>query len=163
MTRLPTDIRALRFYKDTELEYAAGARCKCGAGLAQPLNHEDALALRAWVCSALLRGEVAGSEHDVFPFACWKIREETSINNRERITTRPAGTVARTVGRAKCGACGHEWESQPYDACGASHHWFPGACPQCANDCGGHGSWSSADKRPRIDARYRTVVLPSTE
>lgn len=150
----------MKIYSDLELLYSAESRCVCGAGLAYPLNHEEAWQLRAWVCSSVLAGEVVDEkQHDAFPWAFYKIREETSINNRPGTTTRPDGTVARTVGHAKCGACGHEWESEPYQACGALHHWFPGACPECGNDCGGNGTWSSADKRPRIETRYRTVVL----
>jgi hypothetical protein len=149
-----------RLYNDTELLYAEDARCKCGAGLAYPLDTEDAMALASWTCSDVLKGKATGGEknHDALPFAFYKVREETSINGNGA-TTRPPGTIARTVGHAKCCACGHEWQSEPYEACGASHHWFAGACPECGNDCGGAGSWSSEDKRPRIDTRYRTVVL----
>ncbi len=150
----------MRKYSDLELEYAAGGRCQCGAGLATPLDTKEALDLAAWICSAVLKGEVSEQGHDALSFAFYKVREETSINNRARITTRPAGTVARTVGHAKCGACGHEWEGEPYEACGMPNHWRSGACPQCGNDCGGDGVWSSEDKRPRIETRFRTVVLP---
>ncbi len=144
-------------YSDKDLLYSATSRCKCGAGLAYPDNTDDALRIGAWVCADALKG--ASGEHESFPFAFYKIREETSINNRAGATTRPAGTVCLTVGKATCGACQHVWQSEPYSACGQSHHWFPGDCPQCGNDCGGHGSWSSADNRPRIETRYRHVVL----
>ena len=149
-----------RQYRDDELEYAAQNRCRCGAGLAAPIDFSDSMTIRAWVCSLVLKHGASGDGHDAFPFAFYKIREETSINNRSGMTTRPTGTVAMTVGKAICGACLHEWESEPYKACGLSHHWFSGACPNCGNDCGGNGTWSSNDKRPRIDSRYRTVVLP---
>lgn len=148
---------------DNDLLYAATARCHlCGAGLAYPLDNAEAMELAAWVCSAVLKGMADNAGHDNLPFAFYKVREETSINNRGGATTRPEGTVARTVGRAKCGACGQEWESEPYSACGSSHHWFPGACLQCGNDCGGNGTWSSDDKRLRIETRYRDVVLEVT-
>lgn len=149
----------MRVYTDLELLYAATARCRCGAGVAYPLDHDDAARRAAWMCSSVLKGTEEPSQHEEFPFAFWKIREETSINNRCGATTRPGGTLARTVGRATCGQCGHERESEPYSACGAGHHWFPGACPQCGNDAGANGVWSSADTRPRVETRYRDVVL----
>lgn len=108
-------------YTDQELLYAATARCECGAGMAHPLDHEAAMKLRAWRCSVVLKGG-GGGGHSELPFAFYKVREETSINNRSGGSTRPAGTVARTVGRAKCPKCGSEWRSEPYNACGASHH-----------------------------------------
>ena len=144
-------------YSDATLEYAATARCKCGAGLAHPLDFEESINLASWVCSECLKGNA--SEHDSFPFAFYKVREETSINNAHGVTTRPNGTVARMVGHATCGECGHKWESEPYEACGKSHHWLPGDCPQCGNDCGGHGTYSLEDKRPRIEKNYSVVVL----
>lgn len=149
----------MKKYDDTNLEYAATARCKCGAGLAQPLDSTECLNLAAWICSKVLKGETEPEGHDSYPFAFYKIREETSINNNGGQTTRPEGTVARIVGKAKCGNCGATWQSEPYIACGQSHHWFPGNCPNCDNDCGGHGHLSSEDKRPRIEAGYHTVVL----
>ena len=155
-----TETATKQTYTDEELLYSATSRCRCGVGLAYPLNHEAAMRVSAWVCSAVLKGAEAES-HESFPFAFWKIREETSINNHSGATTRPEGTVARTVGRATCGACGHEWESEPYSACGAGHHWFPGACPKCGNDAGANGSWSSSDPRPRVETRFRTVVIGS--
>ena len=150
----------MKKYNDKELLYASLGRCQhCQAGLAYPLDHDDALELAAWLCSAVLKGDVEPEGHDALPFVFWKVREETSISNTPGRTTRPIGTLAMTVGHAKCGACGHEWESEPYSACGRSHHWFPGACPQCGNDCGGNGTWSSADKRTRIETRYPIVVI----
>lgn len=150
----------MKTYSDYELIYAATARCRCGAGMAYPMDQDDSVKLCAWLCSDVLKGTNRDVLiHDDLPWAFYKVREETSINNCSRTTTRPAGTVCLTVGTAKCGACGNKWESQPYDARGASHHWFPGACPQCGNDCGGNGVWSSEDKRPRIETRYKDIVL----
>lgn len=177
------------FYTDRELLYAATARCKCGAGLAHPLDHEAAWKLRAWVCSAVLKGEGAGvserwpgrvtsanaveQPHDRYDFGMWKVREETSINNQGSFTTRPPGTLARTVGRATCPKCHHKWESEPYDAPQSpGHHWRSGPCPQCGYAVGsltefvaveapgGGGVWRSEDGEP-IDQRYWDVVLDS--
>lgn len=146
-------------YFDKELLYAATGRCKCGAGLAYPLDYEDAMRMQAWVCSRVLKGEVSMStNHEAFAFSMWKVREETSINNLEKATTRPSGTVALTIGHAECNACGHEWDGEPYSACGQAHHWFPGACPVCGNDCGAGAVFDSRDRRPRVETRYRTVV-----
>lgn len=159
---------------DRELLYAATARCRCGAGLAYPLDHKLAMAIRAWVCSAVLKGDVDGmatdqtmaafdktaaaGDHDSFDWAMWKIREETSINNRGGHTTRPAGTVARTIGKAKCPKCNHEWQSEPYSACGLGHHWFPGPCPGCGYAVGAHGTWCSDEGDP-ISVGCPDVVL----
>lgn len=147
---------------DLELIYAATARCRCGAGLAHPLDTKKAFELRAWICSRVLKGEIPETDykqHDSLDFAFYKVREETSINNTSGETTRPDGTVARTVGHAHCEICNHKWESEPYSACGAPHHWDCGPCPQCGNDCGAGLTWRSDDPRPRIDTRFQTVVL----
>ncbi len=144
---------------DTELLYAAGNRCRCGAGLAYPLDSELSFKLAAWVCSKALKGDVEG-EHDSYPWAYYKVREETSINNVGGYTSRPSGTVAMTVGNATCPECGHQWHSEPYSACGLGHHWFSGACPNCGYAVGAAGTWSSNEGEP-IKHRYSTVVLPS--
>lgn len=146
-------------FTDFELLYSATAHCKCGEGLAYPLDHDEAMKASAWVCAKVLRGESSPAEHDAFPFAFYKVREETSINNRTKQTTRPPGTICLTVGHATCKACDHKWDSEPYEAPGLSHHWRPGACPNCGNDCAAHGTWSSEDKRPPIESRYSDIVL----
>lgn len=157
---------------DKDLMYAATALCRCGAGLAHPLDHDLAMELRSWVCSAVLkgegiatpqgfaalRGEPPPGDHDALDFAFFKVREETSINNAGGHTTRSPGTIARTVGKAKCPECNHEWQSEPYSACGLGHHWFPGACPGCGHAVGGNGVYRSGDG-PRIETRYPLVVL----
>ena len=148
-------------YTDFELLYAATERCRCGAGLAYPLGHEAAFKLRMWACSAVLHGEAQGEDHDGYPFALYKIREETSINNRGGHSTRPPGTVCRTQGRAKCPKCQHTWESEPYDANGLGSHWFSGPCPNCGYSVGGAGSYSSSDGEP-IEQRYHDVVVEET-
>lgn len=143
---------------DLDLLYAATDRCKCGAGLAHPLDHDLAMKLRAWACSAVLKGEATGTGHDRLDFALWKVREETSINNADGHTTRPAGTVAKTVGKAKCPKCEHAWQSEPYSACGAGHHWFSGPCPACGYAVGAAGTYNSREGVP-IEHRFATVVL----
>lgn len=145
---------------DSGLMFAATARCRCGAGLAHPLDHDLAMKQRAWTCSAVLKDEVNIGEHDSLPFALYKVREETSINNPGGYTTRPPGTVARTVGKAKCPKCHHEWQSEPYSACGAGHHWFSGPCPGCGYAVGSAGTYRSGEGPP-IELRYPDVVLVS--
>ena len=155
------DLEAVcRPWTDRQLKYAAVDRCRCGAGLAHPLDTRQALRLRAWVCARVLRGEVGvlAEEHDSLDFAFYKVREETSINNAEGGTTRPPGTIARTVGKATCPQCQHTWSSDPYCANGLGHHWYSGPCPVCGYAVGGAGVWSS-NEGPPIDKRYRTVVL----
>lgn len=148
---------------DHGLLYAATARCAaCSAGLAHPRDHALALQLRAWVCSAALKGEVPLDGHDSLSFGFSKIREETSINNRGGHTTRPPGTIARTVGQATCPTCKHVWQSEPYSACDLSHHWFPGSCPACGHAVGGSGTYRSGDG-PRIETRFHDVVLTQEE
>lgn len=149
-------------FTDKELLYAASAQCAaCGAGLAYPLDPEKAWELRAWVCSAVLKKTATGEAHDFLSFAFWKVREESSINNRSGRTTRPHGTVCRTVGKAKCPKCLHEWESEPYNANGLGHHWFSGPCPECGHSVGSAGTWSSGEGEP-IKHTYRTVVLETS-
>ena len=152
---------------DHDLLYAATARCRCGAGLAHPLDHDLAIELRAWVCSVVLKGDPveidledhdSSEDHDALEFAFFKVREETSVNNAGGYTTRPAGTVARTVGHAKCPICKHEWTSEPYSACAAGHHWFPGPCPCCGHAVGGSDSYSTKDGPP-IETRHPHVIL----
>lgn len=143
---------------DLDLLYAATTRCDCGAGLAYRMDLATAPPQAAWVCARVLKGEVEQDGHGYYPFAFWKIREETSINNAGGRTTRPQGTIARTVGKATCPKCAHTWQSEPYSACGLSHHWFSGACPSCGYAVGGAGSWSSSDG-PAIGQRFLDVVL----
>ena len=143
---------------DKDLLYAATSRCRCGAGLAYPLDHDKAWEIHAWVCSAALKGETEGKEHDIYYWAMYKVREETSINNDGGRTTRPNGTIALTVGKATCPKCQHTWESEPYSACGLSHHWFSGPCPKCGYAVGATGTWKTGEGEP-IEKRYRDVVL----
>lgn len=149
----------MKTYTDFEIEYAAGAHCDiCGAGLAHPLNGREALQLGAWVCSKELKSEFPDGAHSRYPFAFYKIREESSINNRSGSTTRPKGTLCLTKGEATCPKCGTWWEGEPYNANGLSHHWFSGDCPTCGYNVGGNGSYSSNDGKP-IETRYRTIVV----
>lgn len=145
---------------DEDLLYSATVRCRCGEGLAYPLDHDLARERKAWACAGFLKRTVTTGDHDLLPFAFYKIREETSINNTDGHTTRPPGTAAKIIGKAKCPKCNHEWQSDPYSACGASHHWFPCACPECGYDVGGHGVYRSGDDE-RIETRYYTVVVKS--
>lgn len=149
-------------YTDSELLYAATARCRCGAGLAYPLDHDAAFKVGAWQCSGVLRGDVRGEaehgKHDSYPWAFYKIREETSINNHGGASTRPPGTVAKTVGKATCPKCRHKWESEPYVAGTVSHHWFSGACPGCGYAVGGGASHRS-DEGPAIETGYPDIVV----
>lgn len=144
-------------YTDKELLYSESDRCICGAGLAYP-EGGDALLLSSWICSDVLKGAVEPDRsHDRFPFAFYKIREETSINGSGR-TTRPPGTICRTVGKATCPKCQCKWESEPYSAAGASHHWLSGPCPSCGYAVGSGVSYSS-NEGPAIEVRFSHVVL----
>lgn len=173
---------------DHELLYAATARCRCGAGLAYPIDSKLALQLQAWICSAVLKLETEEKatgldpfnrpasvepKHDALDFAFWKVREETSVNNKGGHTTRPPGTIARTVGKATCPKCQSSWQSEPYDATSQqwpdeyngrsylrSGHWMSGPCPHCGHTVGGGTSWNTSDGPP-IDKRYSDVVLDS--
>ena len=143
---------------DKDLLYAATSRCRCGAGLAHPLDSDLALQIGAWVCLAVLKEEAEAEGHDSYHWSMYKVREETSINNDGGRTTRPEGTVALTVGKATCPKCGRQWESEPYSACGLGQHWFSGPCPDCGHAVGAAGSWSSTEG-PVIEHRYRDVIV----
>ena len=69
---------------DYDLIYAATARCKCGAGLAHPRDHEKAFNIRAWVCSDMLKADSETvpalaplGAHDSLAWSLYKVREET--------------------------------------------------------------------------------------
>jgi len=146
-------------YTVHQLLFAERARCnQCGSGLAYPLNTKEAMQMGAWVCSKVLLEGAPMDEHEAYPFAFYKIREETSINGAPGQTTRPPGTVAMTQGEATCPKCGTWWEGPAYHAQGLGHHWFSGPCPSCGYDVGGAGSYSSSDGKP-IETRYKTVVV----
>lgn len=152
-------------YTDMQLLYAATSRCRCGAGLAYPPDTPHPHGHRfwgSWDCSRVLKGEPdpAGFEgkHESFPWAMYKVREETSVNNAGGYTTRPAGTVALTVGTATCGKCAHTWESAPYNASVQRRHWQTGPCPACGNATGADGSHQSGDG-PRIEARFADAIF----
>ena len=79
----------MKTFTDSELLYAATDRCRCGAGLAYPLDHAEARKLGAWVCSAQLKIDAGAPErHESFHWSMYKIREETSINNTGGHSTR---------------------------------------------------------------------------
>lgn len=163
MTTDRNELTVQEIFDDYQLLYAATARCKCGAGMAYPLDHEKAFKTAAWQCSTLLHGNAHLDDyHEILPFSMWKVRKETSINNREGLTTRPEGTVCLTKGEATCPKCSHYWESEPYNACGVSHHWFSGPCPKCSYAVGGGESYTSGDG-PAIDSRFRDVVVKAEE
>lgn len=147
-----------RTYTDTELLFAATARCRCGLGLAYPLDHDEAWKIKAWVCAGVLHGMTYG-EHDAYSWSEYKIREETSINNSAGTTTREPGTAARTVGYAACPECAYEWHSEPYNANGLGHHWFSGPCPNCGYAVGAEGRWSSDEGEPIRHLFHDVVVL----
>jgi hypothetical protein len=153
---------------DKDLLYSATGRCRCGAGLAYPLDHALAMKIRAWVCADMLKGTAEGAvgvhdvfsgipentEHDFLPFAFWKVREETSVNNRGRWSTRPAGTVARTQCQSLCKKCGYRWQGEPYDATASSHRGN-GPCPSC----GATHEWNRETNDYGVDERFMDVVL----
>ena len=149
-------------FTDMELLYSATARCRCGAGLAYPLETAHAMKLGAWACSAVLTGAVSGPDekgkHIAYPWSMYKIREETSVNNVGAHSTRPPGSVARTVCKAKCPRCGRAWSSEPYNAAELGRNAATGPCPSCGYSVGAGHSHNSADGAP-IDARFPHVVL----
>lgn len=143
---------------DFDLIYSATARCQeCGAGLAYELDIKRAVQAGAWKCSRAIRGECDEASHTMLPFASYKVREESSINNREGCTTRPEGSECLTVGYATCPECKWKWKSEPYKSCGLPHHWFSGPCPECGYSVGGGGSHSSTEGTP-IEHFYTEVV-----
>jgi hypothetical protein len=76
---------------DDDLEWAAVARCVCGAGLTYPKFIGDPQG--SWICSAVLLGTAAAeSEHDqAKPFSFWSIKSDVQPS-ANGATTRP--TVA---------------------------------------------------------------------
>src|SRR4051812_32242019 len=77
-------------FEDSELVYAATARCLCGAGLCYPSNVSTH---GAWRCSGVLthRCKHDVGQHDVFPFVFYEIKSEQQPSAKGA-TTRPATT-----------------------------------------------------------------------
>lgn len=86
--------RTLGKFRDRDLVYAAGARCKCGAGLAYPHgagigSFRGRRLPGEWDCSAVLKGETPPTnEHPTFPFAFYEIKSECQPS-AAGATTRP--------------------------------------------------------------------------
>lgn len=81
-------------FNDSELVYAATARCQCGARFAYP---SETSMHGAWMCSSILKGEdkaLPPTVHDNdLPFAFYSIKSE-SQPSAYGATTRPAVEVA---------------------------------------------------------------------
>lgn len=77
-------------YDPEQLRFSAAARCRCGAGLAHPMNHD---VRGAWECSAILLGDAQPSlDHDgPRPFMFWEVRSESGDDTAN--TTRPGGKI----------------------------------------------------------------------
>lgn len=87
-------------FKDSELIYAATARCECGAGLAYPPNaepEEDSVFKYwdYWDCSAILKGEAIPQDQEgavkhigKLPFTFYEIKSENQPS-ANGVTTRP--------------------------------------------------------------------------
>ncbi len=93
LRRLASDLRAMVMAPDRavtvdDFEWAATARCRCGAGFCYPNFTKDSHG--HWFCSALMLGTApADSEHDVAkPFAFWSIKSD-SQPSANGLTTRP--------------------------------------------------------------------------
>jgi len=138
-------------FTDWSLLYSAVARCRCGAGLAYPLDHDEALRRRSWTCSRILRGEPATGDHDDLPFAFYEIKSEGQPSARGA-TTRPPGTKLLGVQTASC-PCGTKWTLPPEPPNEPSE---AGVCPHCHNENGAHRC--SDSRTPAITTRTSYVV-----
>lgn len=89
--------RAAKRYKrgivrESDLVYSAGARCRCGAGLAYPLGIGPG---GHWSCSnVLLRRVDVPADHDEYSFVFYEIKSESQPSVRG-LTTRPK--VAKVI------------------------------------------------------------------
>lgn len=141
-----------KVWKLTEIRFAAGARCRCGAGLAYPIDVTESMELGAWACSRVLLGEIVDAvQHDTYPFAFYEIKSEDQPSAEGR-TTRPPGTRVLTRLAAKCRKCAATWSKDP-----APPHlagWSAGPCPKCGEPerCSRGGS------NLNIEVRHETVV-----
>lgn len=86
-------------YTDSDLVYAAYARCLCGAGLAFP---EGCGGFHYWDCSDILTGRAALSgtpgallHQDKLPFAFYEIKSERA-NSARGVTTRGSKRIPST-------------------------------------------------------------------
>lgn len=80
------------YFKDDDLVYSAGARCKkCGAGLAYP---KDCDPWHQWTCSNVLKGIGTDKGHEAFPFAFNETKSEVE-SSAQGATTRPKPAEAK--------------------------------------------------------------------
>lgn len=109
-------------FLDSELVYAASARCNCGAGFAYP----DGIGMHgSWYCSAVLKGEAKQEiTHLELPFALYEIKSE-SQPSAYGSSTRPPGSYITKQQWWVCRKCqqsgirdesGHDFAC---DKCGA--------------------------------------------
>jgi hypothetical protein len=149
----------MKAYTDHELIYSANAHCQsCRAGLAHPLDSAEALRMRAWFCSRVLRGEAEHPEqHPTYDFAFYKVKSEVQPSARGA-STRPDGTSLVTLWQFHCRQCDFYWAKGPH----RPDESIPaGPCPACGNTNGANlSSHHGPGEVPAIESRARWVVRP---
>lgn len=129
--------KALDKYAPCNLRYSAVCRCRCGAGMAYPVDNNIQ---GSWRCSAILLGVAVPGLHDELPFAYYSLKPESNYR-ANYATTRPTEQgriVQKTL--ATC-SCGHTWEKGPYLPQQRQADGAPGVCAECGNTNG--SNWLS--------------------
>lgn len=156
-------------YEPTELLFAARARCRCGAGLAYPMNDDEwNRKARMWACSAVLmntapesdnisrRGpfttEKPEAQHDAYEWWCYEIKSEGQPS-ADGATTRPPGHHVEQKPMSTCKKCGAKWESPSVRPALAYKSVLP--CPGCGETSRSPEGYSN----PNVDTRFPDVVV----
>lgn len=133
-----------KIYKANELTFSAGARCRCGSGLAYPNPFDRQKDAHQWSCAAVLMGEIPDvpeehGKHDAYPWALYDIKSDCQPSADNRTTRRPQDGLVEVRGGHRCRGCRTEWWT-PWRRPGAPSVWKSDPCPTCGRSAyGSHG------------------------
>lgn len=154
----------MKTYKPDELTYSATARCKCGAGLAYPLDAEESMKLRAWFCADCLLGKVDTAtapkgSHDAYDFMFFSIKGEGQPSVGRYASTRPLEQgVMKYRDHCNCKVCGHAWQGPIYSYWDRNE-WPRNVCEICGAADRTEDHVLTSDK-VHVRMRERVLVAP---
>jgi len=155
-----------RIYTVTELLFSSGMCCRCGAGVAYPLDPMEALMWREWRCSAVLLGEAypawRGPEgsplHDAFAFECewFAIESESQPSQGGATSRRPDQGHVEVRSKLTCLTDGAVWHG-PWKRPNTPRVWeVEAGCPTC-----GEPNWlpDGSTNYKKVSSRSETRVV----